>query len=846
MKSVMENDSMQELPQRSLPRFSIRWMIGLVTVAALFFTVCQSAADGARWAQVTVLTVGIIIATFLAYAAFFLIGMAWDSFLTDRGVRNKTIVPNDVPMNSSDTSGTPIRIVWIVAALFTGSGVAGSGGVASADVNWVGIYPQGANMLDYQLQVGLEKHSGPGGYSQLHLRFNPTRGVFVEEHDLTVTVSSHNNYKTQLSAATSESFTLNQSSNGTTERMLIPHFGAASSLKLWMTENGKVVDRRELSIYLDINQLGYSGQRWTIGIIDRETDDPPFPDVRALTTAFGNTSTSSAPIPEDSEELRLSSKESHVLAEKKQNAFLQFRVMPQTDLATQWLAYSDLDLIMLDAATWTDLINDQPQAAETLQKFVAAGGAMVVYGNDTKMPIAKASMNARSFEKLSSSSILKPNEVTARLSLKNFNDTSQIAERQWNGDFVKISQQTGNSQFRLRQDVYDELTKAGSEMIETMPVDKLASKIEMAEFGLGKVVLIHDEDPFPGSFQLWFALESELTEVSGATPWVERHGIDYNAGNTNYWRWLIESVGGPPVKLFFTLNTLFVLMVGPIAYFALRKLDRLYLLYFGAPAFAALFTGGLFGFAIFSDGVGTKLRTHQWTWVDAANQVVVHQDRSTIYSSFGSDSLQFDRQSLVLPVLPSGVQDFSSYSGTDVPPAGRVRWTDDVQIWSGEFLPTRSQVQYQVTRPEVGVATPVTFEADSDNKNVIAQNHSEGTIGPMVYCDSKSVYHFVDKLEAGKSTVMRVSSQQAVRDLIGARELPPIGFVPNVRSSWSIVFNSNSPGDGRPMPERLLSRWLSRMPKNSFVGLSEVDRSRFPVDDPEVSLATHIIMGRTQ
>lgn len=50
-------------------------MIGPVTAAAIFFTVCQAAASGTRWAQVTLLLVGITFATFLAFAILFTGGL---------------------------------------------------------------------------------------------------------------------------------------------------------------------------------------------------------------------------------------------------------------------------------------------------------------------------------------------------------------------------------------------------------------------------------------------------------------------------------------------------------------------------------------------------------------------------------------------------------------------------------------------------------------------------------------------------------------------------------------------------------------------------------------------------
>ena len=63
-------------------------------------------------------------------------------------------------------------------------------------------------------------------------------------------------------------------------------------------------------------------------------------------------------------------------------------------------------------------------------------------------------------------------------------------------------------------------------------------------------------------------------------------GIDVPRGNDNYWMWLISSVGQPPVKSFLLLNTLFVILVGPVCYYFFRRRGRLYLLYFFAPCMA--------------------------------------------------------------------------------------------------------------------------------------------------------------------------------------------------------------------------------------------------------------------
>ncbi|TWU03706.1 hypothetical protein Pla100_06360 [Neorhodopirellula pilleata] len=841
---MSSDEADEELPQKPLPRFSIRWMIGLVTVAAVFFAICQIAVGGNRWAQVFVLLVGIAFATVMSYAALFLFGMAWDSFFTNRGVARRPTGRRGQPTHLVGETTPPEKrlnsekiVVWLAAML-----LALSGSKSFADVNWVGTYPTGGKMLDYTMLVGTEKQPGQGGYLNLHLQFTPTRRVFTAEHNVTVFVSSHHHYMARLAATTSQSFKLDQSGEIVTHQMLIPHFTATNQLQIWVTEDGQEVSDRKLTAYLNGNQFTYVAQRWTIGIVHRGLNDPHYPDVRSLTTIFGKNENTLAPIPEEDDKSVLTWKEKAALVSQTQAAFVQYRSLEQPHLAEHWLAYSDLDLVIVEASLWSELKESNPSVVDSLSQFVAAGGVLLLFGTDAAILETKASFGSQIFEKPSGRIVPKPADVIARLDLSGPNDTSPLSDLQWNGSITKQSQY-GNNQFRTRKAVYDDLVKTNSEMVAIVPPEELADTIETAVYGLGKILLIHQENPFPGSFQFWMTLEAVLLEKPLATPWVQRHGLRYDHGNTNYWRWLIDSVGGPPVKAFLTLNTLFVLIVGPIAYLVLRKFDRMYFLYFGAPALAVFFTSGLFVYAFFSDGLGTKLRTHQWTWVDADNQVVVSQDRSSIYSSFGTDALRFDRQSLVLPVLPLCVQDFSRNGNIGFPPNGRVRWTDEAQYWSGDFLPTRSQVQYQVIRPETGTPSPLSFERKSDADQVLVHNRSHLAIGPLVYRDSKSRYHFVDRVAAGASMVMQPSSQQAVGDLISDDELPPVGLVPNVRSNWSRAYNPNNPADDRPMLERRLERWMRSLPSNGFVGLSEVDPARFPTESSEVSIATHIIMG---
>ena len=370
----------------------------------------------------------------------------------------------------------------------------------------------------------------------------------------------------------------------------------------------------------------------------------------------------------------------------------------------------------------------------------------------------------------------------------------------------------------------------------------LASRIRVAEYGLGRIVAIDSPDPFPESLQFWRAVQTVSLGHSVWTVWGDRFGLSYQGGSSNYWRWLIDEVGGPPVKSFLVLNTLFVLIVGPAACIVLRRSSKLYLLYFLAPAMALLVSGSLFAYAICSDGFGTKVRSHQWTWIDGVHDVVVHQDRTTYYSALGSGELRFPTDSLVAVSAPTGNVNNRVRVGSGAYPGGRVDWTDDYQAWSDDFLPSRSQVQYLTTRPFVDTTSALTFD-ESTSGAVRVTNRFTDAVGPLVYRSRQGAFFRVNRIDAGDTQAMQTSNQQAIQQLVSDQVLPPPGFVPDLSS---LSYYGYSPSDKYPVLEYRLNDWRGQMPKGAFVGLKEVDSSRIAIEDAELSASLQIVMGKTQ
>lgn len=842
----MSDESLEEVPQRPLPKISIAWMLGMITVCAGLFTLLKLALAGSPWAQGATLLIAITLATLMSYAVLFLLGMVIDTALT-------SIRPSKPPRGHQNPSHTNSTTLLTLLAL---------GFLSNADANaqavWQGNVPiPNVPKLGYTASASLYRHPGAGGYRPVQLKFTPNNGAFAWDHLITVTVSSHQMYKTRAAASTTTTIQINESDKAVTQELLIPLLGNADSLTVAVSENGRLIGKQPLRISFN-RQLDYrhAGQSVTMGIIDpfRYENAKRFPDLRAVSAVFGQTKANASPLPEDADLMKLSDKDARQFAENVQASWIQYRIFDPFVMPETWLALSDLDVMLVDATSLSELQVENDRAVQSILAWVATGGRLWIYGDTASSFLTNDELVS---SQLASNVPVKnvPNQkkIRNRLRLGERNDTSILVDEYWRGGVAKQSENMGGQSFTERSRVYEELAKALHPIVNTKSPADVTKQLRYAKYGLGEILAIDQDDPFPGSFQLWSAIRNQSQDMRRDDLWIDRNGLDLQAGNTNYWRWLIDSVGGPPVLSFLTLNSAFVLLVGPIAYFLLRRAGRLYLLYFCGPALAVLVTTGLFAFAIFSDGIDTKLRTHQWTWLDLPANVSVVQDRVTYYSSFGADELSFPNDAMVTPILPLGLVDNSRHVGESAYPGGQVVWSGDQQIWKGDFLPTRSQVQYQITRPipPADSATrsgpAIRFEpTDETNSGFHCHNEMSRRIGPIVLRAQNGEFFQVQSVEPGESVEMKPAQQTDLKTIMDDRVLSPAGFVPNVQSSWASGYNQLSPKDTIPTLERRLQSWRASLPPGHFAGLAELDPLRFATDAPKISDSHHIVMGRAE
>ena len=710
---------------------------------------------------------------------------------------------------------------------------------AQAERSRIGSLPLRPRVAGFSMTADLEVVAG-NGYQPVYLTFSPLGKSFTRDRHLQIVFGPRNYHPTELDFDFRRSITVPEGSATFSMPIYVPHYYPWETVQISLFEDGRLIETGKESFGLGSGlRARFAEQRVSVGIIapaDAAVQDAAwkiYPDVRTLVTVLGE-----GPIPEVANFLRLP----HAAAIKQANivqpAWVQFRPIDELQLPDQWLGYSQLDVIIVPAPVLERIAAQQPKKTEQLISWLAAGGNLWIYAVNPADHHFVQGLGLDSTDR--SKKMLLPGNVATRLQLKADNDTSVLVYEPWNGVQKESTRYSfrSNQALSKRDKIYKELQKQEHPFAQTIPVSELASGLRFGSFGLGSVVTIASEDPFPGSFQFWQSIVD--VHDSGQIPWTDRMGIDVPRGNDNYWMWLIPSVGQPPVKSFVLLNTLFVILVGPVCYFFFRNRGRLYLLYFFAPCMALLVTVCLFAYALAADGIRTKVRSRQLTWIDSQNAYAVGQSRQTYYTVLGSGSgIELPTKAAIYPVRHTPAYNRNYRRRGPSSHAGKISVSDDSQRLSGDFLPPRNQVQYLITHPK---SIERALEFSLSPQAVTVSSHLPQTLSRLLVCDASRNYWEAENVNFGRSVKLKPSTAKVLEELLGNDVLPPLGSVPMLQNNQR---NWGGPGTGMQVSllENRLQQWSRRMPPGTFVATAELDEDRLGVEGALVLDSVHVMMG---
>lgn len=566
-----------------------------------------------------------------------------------------------------------------------------------------------------------------------------------------------------------KTFTLPQGATSATTTILVPQHEEWDQFRVEVSKNGREIE--ELSDVIDVsdsNANGTSELYPTLLVID--SDAPPLarrtnllnthqrmlrfgkqsqpptqdlPDLRGVlkvytySGAFAGVTLTPGDRPNDLELL--------LMLEEVRGV----DVLPPVDLPEQWIGLGGVDQVLISQPELEDLIRNHPLRWQSLRAWIAAGGCLFI-----------SEVGAR-FEHLES--LEKQLQLPALPEVKQQN----ARYRNWNlPDRGPIA--TDRLTFSAGNVVYDEFDdfEDPSGNRPSQPPEKQGQeapplpKFAWRDLGMGLVVAIGPGDEFTAGDTNWGWVNLSVAE--GRFLWHQRHGVSTYRENDDYWNFLIPGVGTAPVTPFRVLITLFVVMIGPVNYIALRRRHKLQWMLITIPAGALLVTLGLFSFALLTDGLTTRVRVRSYTELDQREKLAVSWSRQCYYAGLApSRGLTFPANASVTPIdrMPQNRYGNDSYTMRR-----QIEWLDDGrQRFAKGYLQSRVAAQFLVIQSGTSEAELLVGERPSGPPSV--ENRLGTRVRQLLLCDSQgNLFATADLAPEQLATLTPVVADEEVRD----------------------------------------------------------------------------------
>ena len=358
--------------------------------------------------------------------------------------------------------------------------------------------------------------------------------------------------------------------------------------------------------------------------------------------------------------------------------------------------------------------------------------------------------------------------------------------------------------------------------------------------------------PFPGSEALWNASFAVSQTNLGTS---NKLGSDLIKGDNNFWRWLIEDVGKPPVYTFVGVITLFVLLVGPASYYVFYYLRRLYMFFVFAPVMAFVCTVGIGVYAIWGDGFGTLARIRCLTVLNDAGDGTTWTRQTYFCGLRPRDGAVWNRDWAVYPLFSPPSTDDRLPDATSQPVESRIVQTDTETRFDGQFIPSRKQVQFLANRPINDVGT---LAATGEKDSFSVRNNSSFDFSVLLFADANGDMWKLSDIPSGA-----VADAEAMHPVEASREITsiyisnapelPIGYEDASRNRWLTM--GRQPRKKRPtfislndggiaeayFRKRLLE--ASNLGEGAFVAVAELPDDAIAIEGGVSAGSIHLVLG---
>ena len=441
----------------------------------------------------------------------------------------------------------------------------------------------------------------------------------------------------------------------------------------------------------------------------------------------------------------------------------EFFESPTGQLLEEWMEYSSLDVVV---TTRSDLESDKlrhPERFPELLKWIRAGGNLWICTSGRKyeqIPDIEEVLGISQEQNEST-----PDEAV---------DEESLLKRGWR--FPKVDNPSTDALEKLSQLTSPEIALAEPDpATPEIPVDS-RHWFTMRPLGMGTVTVFVGIENMSrqGSRELAWTITQSL--LADRISWRDRHGNDPGGGNENFNDFLIPDVGAAPVTAFQILLSLFVLGIGPVNYFLLKRQEQLPLLLVTVPLAAVTTTLLLLLYGFSSEGFGTLVRARSFTLLDQKTQSAACWTRLSYFAGMTpSEGLDFPDDTVIYPILPSMYltdhREFRRYAAQ----RRDVTWDGSQELTNG-WLASRTPTQY-LTIASRDTKKQIGFENSGDT--LWATNRLGVNVLSLVVEDADGKFYVGENLRNSESLTLTATTQVKAMLLLrnqlsdNAPEFPP-------------------------------------------------------------------------
>ncbi len=456
-------------------------------------------------------------------------------------------------------------------------------------------------------------------------------------------------------------------------------------------------------------------------------------------------------------------------------------VLRPVSFPQRWQQLSGYRVILAEVWALEELAQKFPRGALALRNWVLAGGTLLVLGDSAAQTELKRALQVLGFP----------------------TDPGRLGKRKVQWRFFVRKEEAQEASFAL-MDVMSRL-----HFMENPVPFWEQNPLPVARQGGGWVGVLSWLQWNPDKHGVPVLGRTALIQADSQEPdvvWCSRGQGMFGDGGAELEK--IPGVGTPPVQVFLGAISMFVILVGPVNYFWLRRRGQLYRMLWITPLVALLVTAGLVVYSFSQEGFRVQAKAVSFTWTDGSRGDTITWAHQIMYTPLPPRELVFPADTLVMwyPLREQG---------------GWFSWENQQRFQGGWIIPRQLVPLFtvRVRRQQ----PPLTLHKRSDGQLEV-HNHLEVPLRWVIIKESSEKVWVVSHLSAGERktltpadpTPICLQMQQTIQRHLQGVVTGPLPAPRSISRQWpDVVYDSLG------TLSEMLTQGARGLPAGTWVAASE-------------------------